>query len=169
VTGSMLSPALAALAGSGVIAALCAVASIDAARFRISLGWSGLALLCALAWWAVSETGSGWMTIVGLGALAGVLGALAQIGIATVRGRPWPLLGGDIVLMAVIGAVLGILWLPWGLAAGCLGTLAYRAWLQRRRGRPFRRGYVPLAPGMVGGTIAVFAGRMAGVLPDRWV
>ncbi len=160
---------IAALAGAGVAAALCAVATIDASRFRISLGWSGAALLCALVWWAVSEPGFGGLVTAGQGALAGGLFGVVQIGVAAVRGVPWPLLGGDVLLLAVLGGALGILWLPWGLLAGCIGAVAHRAWLQRRRNRPFRRGYVPLAPGMVAGALIVFAGRVLGVLPDRWV
>ena len=55
-----------------------------------------------------------------------------------------------------MGFVLGPLGLGWSLLAGSVCALLHRIWLQRRRGRSFRRGYCPLGPGMIAGAMMVF-------------
>ena len=65
-------------------------------------------------------------------------------------------LPGDAMMLAGVGFVLGPLGLGWSLLAGSVCALVHRVWLQRRRGRSFRRGYCPLGPGMVAGAMMVF-------------
>ena len=60
------------------------------------------------------------------------------------------------MMLAGVGFVLGPLGLGWSLLAGSVCALLHRIWLQRRRGRSFRRGYCPLGPGMVAGAMMVF-------------
>ena len=101
-----------------------------------------------------ADTGSLWSAV--LGAALGVAVVAVPIAIAQLRRRRWPLFPGDAMMLGGLGFVLGPLSLGWALLAGAAVSSLYRAWLQRRRGRSFFRGYCPLGPGMVAGAMAVF-------------
>ena len=47
--------------------------------------------------------------------------------------------------------LLGPIGLAWTMLLGSAFSLAYRVWVQRRRGRRIRKGLVPLGPGMTAG------------------
>ena len=72
------------------------------------------------------------------------------------RRRRWPLYPGDAMMLGAFGFLLGPLGLAWSMVLGSGLSLAYRVFLQRRRGRPIRKGLVPLGPGMTAGAAAVF-------------
>ena len=139
-----------------VLLAMAALGVVDARRMIVDpllvLALVGAGLLWRLC--GSAETGS--LLGAALGAVLGIAVAAAPIAIAQWCRRPWPLFPGDAMLLGGLGFVLGPLGLGWSLLAGSLCSLLHRAWLQRRRGRAFRRGYCPLGPGMVAGAMAVF-------------
>ena len=139
-----------------VLTAMAAVAVVDARRAivdpRLVLALVGAGLLWRL--FGPAETGPLWTAA--LGAALGVAVVVGPIAIAQLRRRPWPLFPGDAMLLGGLGFVLGPLGLGWSLLAGASLSLLYRVWLQRRRGRPFLKGYCPLGPGMAAGAMAVF-------------
>ena len=139
-----------------VLGAMAALAVVDARRMivdpRLVLLLVGAGLLWRL--FGSAETGSLWSA--GLGAALGIGVVAAPIALAQMRRRPWPLFPGDAMMLAGVGFVLGPLGLGWSLLAGSVCALLHRIWLQRRRGRSFRRGYCPLGPGMVAGAMMVF-------------
>ena len=139
-----------------VLAAMAAVAVVDARRAivdpRMVLALVGAGLLWRL--FGSAETGSLWAAA--FGAALGVGVVALPISVAQLRGRRWPLFPGDAMMLGGLGFVLGPLSLGWALLAGALCSLLHRAWLQRRRGRSFFRGYCPLGPGMMAGAMAVF-------------
>ena len=139
-----------------VLAAMAAVAVTDARRAivdpRMVLALVGAGLLWRL--FGSADTGS--LRTAALGAALGVAVVAVPIAVAQMRGRRWPLFPGDAMMLGGLGFVLGPLSLGWALLAGALCSLLHRAWLQRRRGRSFFRGYCPLGPGMVAGAAAVF-------------
>lgn len=155
------------LAAAAVAISGCALAAGDARRCRISYLWSALLTVAGLHWWVV------WEQEVSLAAIApalaglalGIAGGAGPMVVATIAGRRWPLESGDLLLLAAIGCVLGPDGLVWGLAAGCVGALLHRRCVQRKRGRPFGKGGLPLAPGMMAGALTTFAVQAAGVLP----
>ena len=153
--------------GFAAIAAvlLAAIAWSDARRTMIE-PWAGAALVVTgMAWHATTPSDIGmvssawWMPVLGL--VCGAAVVAIPIAAAGLRRRPWPLMPGDGVLLAGIGALLGPLGLAWSLIAGSALALAMRVCVQTRRGRPVRSGYLPLAPGMAGGTLIVL-GLLAG-------
>ena len=139
-----------------VLTAMAAVAVVDARRAivdpRLVLALVGAGLLWRL--FGPAETGPLWTAA--LGAALGALVVAIPIAIAQLRRRRWPLFPGDAMMLGGLGFVLGPLSLGWALLAGSLCSLLHRAWLQRRRGRSFLRGYCPLGPGMMAGAMAVF-------------
>lgn len=153
--------------GFAAIAAvlLAAIAWSDARRTMIE-PWAGAALVVTgMAWHATTPSDIGmvssawWMPVLGL--VCGAAVVAIPIAAADLRRRPWPLMPGDGVLLAGIGALVGPLGLAWSLLAGSALALAMRVCVQTRRGRPVRSGYLPLAPGMAGGTLIVL-GLLAG-------
>ncbi|MDE0378168.1 MAG: TcpQ domain-containing protein, partial [Rhodospirillales bacterium] len=86
----------------------------------------------------------------------GVAAVAVPIGAAALLGRRWPLYPGDAMLLGAVGFLLGPLGLAWAMALGSALGLVYRFCVQRKRGRPFRKGLVPLGPGMCAGAAAVF-------------
>ena len=70
--------------------------------------------------------------------------------------RRWPLYPGDAMMLGTFGFLLGLLGLAWTMLLGSAFGLLHRVWLQRRRGRPIRKGLVPLGPGMTAGAAVVF-------------
>ena len=139
-----------------VLTAMAAVAVVDARRAivdpRLVLALVGAGLLWRL--FGAAETGPLWSA--GLGAVLGIAVVAVPIALAQLRRRRWPLFPGDAMMLGGLGFVLGPLGLGWALLAGAALSLLHRAWLQRRRGRSFLRGYCPLGPGMVAGAMAVF-------------
>ena len=139
-----------------VLIAMAAIAVVDARRMivdpRLVLALVGAGLLWRL--FGSAEMGS--LLSGGLGAVLGIAVVAAPIALAQWRRRRWPLFPGDAMMLGGLGFVLGPLGLGWTLLAGSVWSLLHRAWLQRRRGRSFRRGYCPLGPGMVAGAICVF-------------
>ena len=139
-----------------VLIAMAAIAVMDARRMivdpRLVLLLVGTGLLWRL--FGSATTGSLWSA--GLGAALGIGVVAAPIALAQMRRRPWPLFPGDAMMLGGFGFVLGPLGLGWSLLAGSVCALLHRIWLQRRRGRSFRRGYCPLGPGMVAGAMMVF-------------
>ena len=155
------------LAAAAVMISGFVLAAEDARSCRISYLWSGLLTLSGLHWWIVWEKDISFIaTAPALAGLAlGIAGGLFPMVVAEIAGRRWPLASGDLLLLAPIGCVLGPEGLVWGLAAGCGGALLHRSCVQRKRGRPFGKGLLPLAPGMMAGALAIFAVQAAGVLP----
>ena len=139
-----------------VLTAMAVVAAVDARRAivdpRLVLALVGSGLLWRL--FGPVETGPLWSA--GLGAALGVAVVAVPIAVAQLCRRRWPLFPGDAMMLGGLGFVLGPLALGWSLLAGAILASLYRAWLQRRRGRSFFRGYCPLGPGMAAGAMAVF-------------
>ena len=150
-----------AILTGAVLAAMAALAVHDARRARVDPR-TVLALLGAAAAWrfAGPESGDGgtWVRLADgvLGAALGVACVAVPIAAAQLLGRRWPLYPGDAMLLGAFGFLLGVPGLAWTMLLGSGLALVYRFCLQRRRGRPFRKGLVPLGPGMCAGAAVVF-------------
>ena len=139
--------------------ALTVLARIDGATYRIDPYWL-LVLTAAGGLWQLEVLGPGLSeglsrALVGAG-VGFVIGA-APIAAAAAVGRRSPLYPGDALLFASLGVLVGAVGLLWVLALGVLGSVGRHFWIQRRRGRPWRRGNVALAPGMAAAAGVVFA------------
>lgn len=150
-----------AILAGAVLAAMAALAVHDARRAMVDPR-TVLALLGASAAWRLAgpEGGDGgaWARLAdGVpGAALGVACVMVPIGAAQLLRRRWPLYPGDAMLLGAFGFLLGVAGLAWTMLLGSGFALLYRFWLQRRRGRPFRKGLVPLGPGMCAGAAVVF-------------
>ena len=150
-----------AIVAGAVLAAMAALAVHDARRAMVDPRLV-LALLGAAAAWRFGSGGpeadGTWPRLASgvLGASLGVAAVAVPIGAAALLGRRWPLYPGDAMLLGAMGFLLGPLGLAWAMALGSGLGLVYRFCVQRRRGRPFRKGLVPLGPGMCAGAAAVF-------------
>ena len=150
-----------AILASAVLAAMAALAVHDARRALVDPRLV-LALLGAAAAWRFGgggpEAGGTWPRLASgvLGAALGVAAVMIPIALAAWCGRRWPLYPGDAMLLGAVGFLLGPLGLAWSMALGAGAGLLYRFCVQRKRGRPFRKGLVPLGPGMCAGAAAVF-------------
>lgn len=150
-----------AIVTAAVLAAMAALAIHDARRAMVDPRLV-LALLAAAAAWrfgaGAGEDEGAWARLAGgvLGALLGVAAVMVPIAAASCCGRRWPLYPGDAMLLGALGFLLGPLGLAWTIVLGSGFALIYRFCLQRRRGRPFLRGLVPLGPGMCAGAAVVF-------------
>ena len=150
-----------AILAGAVLAAMVALAVHDARRALVDPRLV-LALLGAAAAWRFggggSEAEGTWPRLASgvLGAALGVAAVMVPIGAAALLGRRWPLYPGDAMLLGAVGFLLGPLGLAWAMALGSGLGLLYRFCVQRKRGRPFRKGLVPLGPGMCAGAAAVF-------------
>lgn len=142
------------LAFAGAAACLVRIAVVDARRFVVDL--RALAALAAIAL-ARRFLEGGSFADAALGALLGLGFAAVPIAAAELRGRRWPVMPGDGLLLGACGLLLGPLDLAWATAAGCLLAFAHRACLQRRRGRPIAAGYCPFAPGLAAGVVLAAA------------
>ena len=148
------------LAGA-VLAAMAALAVHDARRALVDPRLV-LALLGAAAAWRFGgggpEADGIWTRLASgvLGAALGVAAVMIPIALAAWCGRRWPLYPGDAMLLGAVGFLLGPLGLAWAMALGAGAGLIYRFCVQRKRGRPFRKGLVPLGPGMCAGAATVF-------------
>ena len=144
------------LLAAPVLIAMAAIAVMDARRMIVDPRLVLLLVGAGLLWRLFGSAEAGPLWSAGLGAALGIGVVAVPIALAQMRRRPWPLFPGDAMMLAGVGFVLGPLGLGWSLLAGSVCALLHRAWLQRRRGRSFRRGYCPLGPGMVAGAMMVF-------------
>ena len=150
-----------AILAGAVLAALAALGIHDARRALVDPR-TVLALLGAAAAWRFlgngGEAGGAWERLAGgvLGAALGVAAVMIPIAVAQALGRRWPLYPGDAMMLGAFGFLLGVSGLAWTMLLGSGFALVHRFWLQRRRGRPFRKGLVPLGPGMCAGAAVVF-------------
>ncbi len=138
-----------------VLAAMAALAVLDARRAVVDPRLV-LALFAAAAVWRyLSPDGnSPWTPWTGMA--LGIAAVALPIIVAQLRGRRWPLYPGDAMMLGAFGFLLGPIGLAWTMLLGSAFSLAYRVWVQRRRGRRIRKGLVPLGPGMTAGAVVVF-------------
>ena len=138
-----------------VLAAMVAMAALDARRAVVDPRLV-LALLAAAAAWRYLSSGgnSPWTPWTGMA--FGIAAVALPIIVAQWRGRRWPLYPGDAMMLGAFGFLLGPIGLAWTMLLGSAFSLAYRVWVQRRRGRRIRKGLVPLGPGMTVGAAVVF-------------
>ena len=138
-----------------VLAAMAAMAVLDARRAIVDPRLV-LALLAAAAVWRYPgpDGNSPWTPWTGMA--LGIAAVALPIIVAQLRGRRWPLYPGDAMMLGAFGFLLGPVGLAWTMLLGSAFSLAYRVWVQRRRGRRIRKGLVPLGPGMTVGAAVVF-------------
>ena len=147
-----------------VLAAMAAVGVVDARRMTIEPRLVAFLVGAGLAWRLSGSGGTPaalWTSVAG--AALGIVLVATPILAAHLRGRRWPVFPGDALMLGGFGAVLGPVGLAWSVLLGAGLALVHRVWLQRRRGRPVRKGYCPLGPGMAAGAMAVFLCANAGV------
>ena len=157
-----------AILAGAVLAATAALAVHDARRAMVDPRTVLVLLGTAAAWrlaGPVAGDGDTWARLADgvLGAALGVACVMVPIGAAQLLCRRWPLYPGDAMLLGAFGFLLGVAGLAWTMLLGSGFALLYRFWLQRRRGRPFRKGLVPLGPGMCAGAAVVFLCTSLGV------
>ena len=159
LAGAPRSGALSLVVLAWACGALWRIGSIDGQRLRID------------PWWLFVLLGAGalrQMQTVGPDAADGLLRALAGAGaglligavplaVAEALGRRWPFHPGDVLLFAALGWVLGPWGLLWTLPVGSASALGRHVLVQRRRGRSWLQGHVPLGPGMAVGAGLVLA------------
>ena len=140
-----------------VLAAMAALGVLDARRAIVDPRLV-LALLAAAAGWRYlgpgANDGGPWTPWIGMA--FGIAAVAIPIAVAEWRHRRWPLYPGDAMMLGAFGFLLGPLGLAWSILLGTGFSLVYRVVLQRRRGRPIRKGLVPLGPGMTAGAAVVF-------------
>ena len=149
-----------AILAGAVLAAMAALAVHDARRALVDPRLVLALLGAAAAWRFLGADGAegAWERLAGgvLGAALGVASAMVPIAAASWLGRRWPLYPGDAMMLGALGFLLGVPGLAWTMLLGSGFALLYRFCVQRRRGRPFRKGLVPLGPGMCAGAAVVF-------------
>ena len=125
---------IAGLSSSLVLAAMAAMAVLDARRAVVDPRLV-LALLAAAAVWRYLSPGddSPWLPWIGMA--LGIAAVALPIALAQLRGRRWPLYPGDAMMLGAFGFLLGPIGLAWTMLLGSAFSLAYRVWVQRRRGR----------------------------------
>ena len=143
-----------------VLVAMAGLAVHDARRALVDPRMV-LALLGAAAAWrfaAPDGAAGAWPRLAPgvLGASLGVAAVMIPIGVAAWFGRRWPLYPGDAMMLGAFGFLLGVPGLAWTMLLGSGLALLHRFCVQRKRGRPFRKGLVPLGPGMCAAAAAVF-------------
>ncbi len=145
--------------------ALWRIGSIDGQRFRIDPWWLFLLLGAGALWQAqtVGPDAADGLLRAMAGAGAGLLIGAVPLTVAEALGRRWPFYPGDVLLFAALGWLLGPFGLLWALSVGSACALGRHAWVQRRRGRSWLRGHVPLGPGMAVGAGLVLAVTAAGL------
>ena len=145
--------------------ALWRIGSIDGQRLRIDPWWL-LLLVGAGALWQGQAVGpdidEGLMRAMAGAGIGFLIGAVPLV-IAEALGRRWPFQPGDVLLFAALGWLLGPWGLLWALPVGAASALARHALVQRRRGRSWLRGHVPLGPGMAVGASLVLAATATGL------
>ena len=146
---------IAGLSPGLVLAAMAAMAVLDARRAVVDPRLVLALLAAAAAWRYLSPSyDSPWLPWTGM--TLGIAAAVLPIIVAQWRGRRWPLYPGDAMMLGASGFLLGPIGLAWTMLLGSAFSLAYRVWVQRRRGRRIRKGLVPLGPGMAVGAAVVF-------------
>ena len=146
---------IAGLSSGLVLAAMAAMAVLDARRAVVDPRLVLALLAAAAAWRYLSPSyDSPWLPWTGM--TLGIAAAVLPIIVAQWRGRRWPLYPGDAMMLGAFGFLLGPIGLAWTMLLGSAFSLAYRVWVQRRRGRPVRKNLVPLGPGMTAGAAVVF-------------
>ena len=146
---------IAGLSPGLVLAAMAAMAVLDARRAIVDPRLV-LALLAAAAVWRYLSPGGDSPWTPWMGMALGIAAVALPIIVAQWRGRRWPLYPGDAMMLGAFGFLLGPIGLAWTMLLGSAFSLAYRVWVQRRRGRRIRKGLVPLGPGMTAGAAVVF-------------
>ncbi len=149
-----------AILAAAVLAAMAGLALHDARRALVDPRMV-VALLGAAAAWRFAGPGGAegaWPRLAAgvLGAALGVAAVMIPIGVAAWLGRRWPLYPGDAMMLGAFGFLLGVPGLAWTMLLGSGLALLHRFCVQRKRARPFRKGLVPLGPGMCAGAAAVF-------------
>ena len=138
-----------------VLAAMMAMAALDARQAVVDPRLVLALLAAAVAWRYLSpDTDSPWTPWIGMA--LGIAAVAVPIIVAQWRGRRWSLYPGDAMMLGAFGFLLGPIGLAWTMLLGSAFSLAYRVWVQRRRGRRIRKGLVPLGPGMTVGAAVVF-------------
>ena len=153
------------LSAAGVLVALAGLAAVDARRFRISWGFLAVLVMCAVAWRVSGQAPlaeSLWQGVVG-GAVGALVGGV-PVAWSKVRGGRRLMGGGDVLLLAAIGFLLGSYGISWALLLGGMAALTHWSCVQRKRGRRLAGGVLPLAPGMAVGAAGAFAALNAGIL-----
>ena len=149
-----------AILAGAVLAAMAGLAVHDARRALVDPRMVLALLAAAAAWRFGGSAGSegAWPRLAAgvLGAALGVAVVMVPIAVAAWLGRRWPLYPGDAMMLGALGFLLGVPGLAWTMLLGSGLALLHRFCVQRRRGRPFRKGLVPLGPGMCAGAAAVF-------------
>ena len=146
---------IAGLSSGLVLAAMSAMAVLDARRAVVDPRLVLALLAAAAAWRYLSPDGnSPWTPWTGMA--LGIAAVALPIALAQLRGRRWPLYPGDAMMLGAFGFLLGPIGLAWTMLLGSALSLAYRVWVQRQRGRHIRKGLVPLGPGMTAGAAVVF-------------
>ena len=146
------------LSAAGVIAALAGLAAVDAKRLRISWVFLGLLIVAGTGWHMSGSESSAEALLQGLvGCAVGAAVAAGPIAWAKMKRGRTLLSEGDGLLLGAIGFLVGPLGLAWSMTLGGIAVLIHRGCLQRKRGRPFRRGNFAFAPGMAVGAACVFA------------
>ena len=144
--------------------ALTAIAAVDARRMIIDFRLITVLAVAALLW-RLAGSGSSVLGETGWSLAAGAAVGFALIAVpiaaAEICGRRWPAGGGDAVLLGAVGLLLGLRGLSWTLVAGAVLAMGHRLCLQRRRGRPFAKGHLPLGPGLCAAALLVFLGLLA--------
>jgi len=165
MAGAPQSAALTLVVLAWACGALWRIGSIDGQRFRIDPWWLFL-LVGAGALWQLQavgpDAGEGLMRAMA-GAGIGFLVGAVPLAVAEALGRRWPFQPGDVLLFAALGWLLGPWGLLWALPVGAASALARHALVQRRRGRSWLRGHVPLGPGMAVGASLVLAATATGL------
>ncbi len=145
------------LSAAGVLSCMGAIAIVDARKRIIDPLLIVMLVVMSLSWRvAAGEDSAREFALAAASAAAGAAVILVPILLAVWRGRRWPVFPGDAFMLAAFGFLLGPLAFGWALLAGSLFSLLHRIWLQRRRGRPVRAGYCPMAPGMAAGAAVLF-------------
>ena len=146
---------IAGLSSGLVLAAMSAMAVLDARRAVVDPRLVLALLAAAAAWRYLSpDDDSPWTPWTGMA--LGIAAVALPIIVAQLHGRRWPLYPGDAMMLGAFGFLLGPIGLAWTMLLGSAFSLAYRVWVQRRRGRRIRKGLVPLGPGMTAGAAVVF-------------
>ena len=146
---------IAGLSSGLVLAAMAAIAILDARRAVVDPRLV-LTLLGAAAVWRYLSPASDSPWLPWTGMALGIAAVALPIMVAQWRGGHWPLYPGDAMMLGAFGFLLGPVGLAWTMLLGSAFSLAYRVWVQRRRGRRIRKGLVPLGPGMTAGAAVVF-------------
>ncbi|MYE26432.1 MAG: hypothetical protein F4X87_04285 [Chloroflexi bacterium] len=165
LAGAPRTEALTVIVLAWATGALWRLGAIDGQRFRIDPWWL-LVVLGAGVLWQVRVIGPD--TVDGSlrmfwGSAVGTLVGLVPILAAEALGRRWPFQPGDVLLFGALGWLLGPFGLLWALPVGATLALARHALVQRRRGRSWLQGHVPLGPGMAFGAGVVLAATAAGL------